>query len=168
MRCEKVQRLISLWLDGMLSENEEHEMTAHLQNCERCKRVLDEWQQIRAMLRSYPSVALSPEFDRKILSRLKTRKISLPPIPSHWLTNPVFRIASSAMGGLVVMALTLLTLMLSSREPLKQNEQMPHWQWHGLGREFVQMLDIELRGEPQWQSGSSSSSSLSPSHSSRC
>lgn len=168
MRCEKVQRMISLWLDGMLSEKEEQEMMAHLQNCERCKQVWDKWQKIRAMLRSYPSITLSPEFDRKILSRLKTRKVPAPPIPSHWLTNPAFRIASSAIGGLVVMALTLLMLMLPSKEPSKPSEQMLYWQWHGLGREFVQMLDAELRGEPQWRGGSSSSSSLLPSRSSRC
>jgi len=168
MRCENFQRLISLWLDGMLNEKDEREMMAHVQNCERCSQVLNEWRQIRVVLRSYPSIALSSDFDRKLLSRLKTRKVSAPPIPSHWLTNPVFRLASSAMGGLVIMALTLLILMLPSREPPKQSKQVPYWQWHMLGREVVQWLDLELRGEMQWRSGLPPSSSLLPSPSYRC
>ncbi|MCS7186875.1 MAG: zf-HC2 domain-containing protein [Armatimonadetes bacterium] len=168
MKCEKAQKLMSLWLDGMLAEKDERVLLAHLQNCEHCREVWHQWEQMRAMLRSYPLITPSPDFDRKVLSRLKTPKAPSSPIPSHWLTSPAFRLASSAVGGLVVMALTLLILMLPVQEQPKPSEQMHHWQWRVLGREVVQWFDFELRGEPKWQGGSSPSSSLLPSRSSRC
>ncbi|MEZ8221495.1 putative zinc-finger [Candidatus Fervidibacteria bacterium JGI MDM2 JNZ-1-D12] len=168
MRCDEAQKLLSLWLDGMLEKEDERKLLVHLQNCEHCRQVWREWEQMRTMLRSYPSVTPSPDFDRKVLSRLKVPKAPAVPIPVQWLSNPAFRLASSAMGGLVIMVLTLLMLMLPSQEPSKRNEQMPYWHWGGLRREVVQWLDAELRGELQWRSGSPSSSSLLPSRSSRC
>jgi Anti sigma-E protein RseA, N-terminal domain. len=71
MRCEKAQRLISLWLDGMLGNEDEQALLAHIENCRHCRQVWRDWEQIRVALRSYPSATLSPEFDRKLLSRLK-------------------------------------------------------------------------------------------------
>lgn len=168
MRCKKAQRLMSLWLDGMLTEKGERALLAHLQNCEHCQQVWRDWEQMRETLRLYPSITPSPEFDRKILSRLKTPKAPAPPLPYHWLTNPAFRLASSAMGGLVIMVLTLLMLMLPTQEPSEQSEQIPYWQRIGFGREVVQWLDIDLGGELKWQSGSPSTSSPLLSRSSRC
>ena len=168
MRCERAQKLLSLWLDGMLAEAEERKLLAHLQNCRHCRQIWEEWERARALLRSYPQISLSPEFDRKVLSRLKTSRSPAPPVPAHWLASPFFRLASSAMGGLVVMALTLLTLMLPSQGQSGRHKETPYWQWQGLGREIVQWLDIELGREKRWQNEPPFTSSLSPSRSSRC
>lgn len=168
MRCDKAQKLMSLWLDGMLTRKDERTLLAHLKNCEHCQQVLHDWEQIREMLRLYPSITPSPEFDRKVLSRIKTPRAPAQPIPSQWLTNPVFRIASSAMGSLVITMLTLLMLMLPTQEPSKQREQIPYWQRSGFGSEVVQWLDKDLGGELRWRSGSPFTSSLSSSRSLRC
>jgi len=168
MRCEKAQRLISLWLDGTLGNEDERALLAHIENCRHCRRVWRDWEQMRSVLRSYPSVTLSPEFDRKLLSRLKAQKATVPPLASHWLSHPAFRLVSSAMCGLLVMALTLLMLMSPTEKPTPQPEWFSHWQWHGLGREVVQWLE-EIEGrERRWQGAPSSSSSHLPSRSFRC
>ena len=159
MKCEKAQQLISLWLDGMLEGEDEQALMAHIENCRHCRQVWRDWEQIRVALRSYPSATLSPEFDRKLLSRLKAKKVPVPPLASHWLSHPAFRLAFSAMCGLFVMALTLLLLMLPSEKPIPQTERFSHWQWHRLGREVVQWLE-EIEGrERRWQGEPSSSSS---------
>ena len=168
MKCEKAQQLISLWLDGMLGNEDEQALMAHIENCRHCRRVWRDWEQIRFALRSYPSATLSPEFDRKILSRLKAKKAPVPPLASHWLSHPAFRLASSAMCGLFVMALTLLMLMLPAEKSTSQPERFSRWQWHGLGREVVQLLE-EIEGrERRWQGAPSSSSSHLPSRSYCC
>jgi len=168
MNCERAQRLISLWLDGMLGSEGERALLAHIENCPDCQRVRTEWEQVRSVLRSYPSVALSPESDRKLLSRLKAHRAPAPPLASQWLSHPAFRLASSAMCGLFIMALTLLMLMLPTEKPTTQPEQFSRWQRHGLGRELVQWLE-EIEGrERRWQGAPSSSSSQLPSRSYRC
>jgi len=168
MRCERAQQLISLWLDGMLEGEGEQALLAHIENCRHCQRIWRDWEQMRVALRSYPLVALSPEFERKLLSRLRVQKAPAPPLASQWLSHPAFRLASSAMCGLFVMALTLLLLMLPNEKTTPQPEQFSRWQRHGLSREFVQLLE-EIEGrEQRWQDAPSSSSSHLPSRSYRC
>lgn len=168
MRCDKAQKLMSFWLDGMLARKDERTLLAHLKSCKHCQQVLHDWEQIRETLRLYPSITPSPEFDRKVLSRIKTPRATAPPITSQWLTNPVLRIASSAMGGLVIMVLTLLMLMPLIQEPSKQREQIPYWQRGGFGSEVVRWLDNDLGGELRWRSSLPSTPSLSSSRSLRC
>ena len=168
MKCKRAQQLISLWLDGMLEGEDEGALLAHIENCQNCRRVWGDWEQIRLALRSYPSVALSPEFDKKFLSRLKAQKAPASPLASQWLSHPAFRLASSAMCGFFIMALTLLLLMLPKEKPTHQTEQFSHPQWLRLGREVVQWLE-EIEGrERKWQGAPSSSSSHLPSRSFCC
>lgn len=161
MQCEKAQRWMSLWLDDMLEEAERQVLLMHLQSCERCQQVWRDWEQMRAAFRAYPSIEPSPDFERRLLVRLKMSKPSVPPVPSHWLMHPVLRIASSALGGLVVAALTLLLLLpftpSSSPSP---PASLLHWrQW----QQYADwILFPEERGRMRWQESSPSQSLQQP------
>lgn len=156
MKCEKAEQLISLWFDGMLSETDEAKLIAHLQTCRQCRQTWSEWERMKAVLRSYPLAEPPSDFNQKILSRIKSPKVSAPPLSSHWLESPAFRLASAAMGGLVVMVLSLAIFML----PLGDRSQQERvFLWINNSRQdIVRWLDIELGRETQWRSG------LSPSY----
>lgn len=152
MKCGKAEQLISLWLDGMLSEIDEAKLIAHLQTCRQCRQTWSEWERMKAVLRSYPSAEPPPDFNRKILSRTKSPKVSAPPLPSHWLKSPVFRLASAAMGGLVVMVLSLAIFTLPSGGHSQQEQTL--WRINNPRQELVRLwLDFEAGRETQWQSG---------------
>lgn len=152
MKCEKAEQLISLWLDGILSETEEAKLIAHLQTCRQCRQTWSEWERMKAVLRSYPSAEPPPDFNRKILSRLKSPKVSAPPLSSHWLKSPAFRLMLAAMGGSVVMILSLVIFMLPSGGHSQQEQTL--WWINSPRQELVRrLLEIDLRRETQWRSG---------------
>ncbi|MGQ9462912.1 MAG: anti-sigma factor family protein [Candidatus Fervidibacter sp.] len=156
MKCEKAEQMISLWLDGMLSETDEAKLIAHLQTCRQCRQTWSEWERMKAVLHSYPLAEPPPDFNREILSRLKSPKVSAPPLSSHWLKSPAFRLASAAMGGLVVMVLSLAIFTLPSGDRSQQERVL--WWINDPRRDIVRWLEFELGGETQWRSG------LSPSY----
>jgi hypothetical protein len=50
MNCREAERLLHLWLDDELDENERRELTAHLAECGDCARKLAEYKHLGALL----------------------------------------------------------------------------------------------------------------------
>lgn len=54
-RCDKLEPLLSAWVDGELRAGERARMATHLQRCPRCRATLHELRVTQSMLRSLPT-----------------------------------------------------------------------------------------------------------------
>lgn len=153
--------MISLWLDGLLLEQEQQALLHHLRSCQACHRFWQELEQAKAILRSYPAIEPLPEFEQRLLGRWRDRKPSAPPVPAQWLSQPAVRLFSSAVGGMLIAVLTFL--MLARLSP--PAEAPAYWLRAWLDASVAQLLDFGR--EQQWQKDELPSSSQLPSRSYR-
>ena len=72
MRHEEIQRLLHIYLDGMLNEAHRAEVESHLCICENCRRELDYLQVVMKGIETYPLLETPPNFAEDIISTLQT------------------------------------------------------------------------------------------------
>ena len=69
---EEIQRLLHIYLDGMLNEAQHAEMESHLRTCENCRRELDYLQVVMRGIETYPLLETPPNFAEDVISTLQT------------------------------------------------------------------------------------------------
>ena len=71
--CRKNQKLLSAYVDGMLSEKAKKYFTGHLDSCPECRQALKELELLRELLREFPEKHPGPGFETAILSRVREK-----------------------------------------------------------------------------------------------
>ena len=72
MGHEEIQRLLHIYLDGMLNETQRAEVESHLRLCEDCKRELDYLRVVTRGIETYPLMEAPPNFAEDVISTLQT------------------------------------------------------------------------------------------------
>ncbi len=95
MKCEEIERIISVNIDGALDRSELEQLKAHLATCVGCNSIYKEWQAMDRLLKD-------------TLSDRPRRAINLPiePRPKLWLTISI----AAAAGIILVIAISILSL----------------------------------------------------------
>ena len=114
--CQEIRGHFSDYLDGLCSREALRSLRYHLSHCDACSRELEQWQQVRADLRSLPRrevpakhtlrlrVALSQELHRNLLGRLWVR-----------LENVLRPVLLPASAGVALTAIICFGLIIDSR-----------------------------------------------------
>src|ERR671925_400139 len=68
MNCERVEELLSAYLDNALAFEEWREVTAHIQTCTKCSAVLTEFSRNDALISHLPRVSPDPALRNRIFS----------------------------------------------------------------------------------------------------
>ena len=68
MECDRMEALISPYLDGDLSAAEKAAVEAHLHDCPRCREMLALLREVSASLRAFPEFEISPDLQRRLLA----------------------------------------------------------------------------------------------------
>ena len=68
MECERMETLISPYLDGDLGSVEKASVETHLHDCTRCREMLALLREVSASLRNLPEVEISPDLQRRLLA----------------------------------------------------------------------------------------------------
>ncbi len=72
MNCQKIERLLSAYIDNELSGRDMFKVRAHLSECTHCQTMLSEVESIRERVRALSSLKASSELENKLrLSVLK-------------------------------------------------------------------------------------------------
>ena len=72
MRHEEIQRLLHIYLDGMLNEKQRAEVESHLRLCENCRRELDYLRVVTRGIETYPQLEAPENFAEDVISTLQT------------------------------------------------------------------------------------------------
>ncbi len=72
MGHEEIQRLLHIYLDGMLNERQRAKVESHLRTCEECKREFDYLRIATRAIETYPLLEASPNFAEDVISTLQT------------------------------------------------------------------------------------------------
>ena len=117
MEHEKYIDLISDERDGLLSDGERAELTAHLAGCGDCRAAKDRWQGYAKTLfaaPAKPSAEDSRRFARIVMARIRQES---PMAPSWWTSWSLDRWLVPALSAGVVAAALLIALAPSSQGP---------------------------------------------------
>lgn len=84
MRCTAVEKLLPLYVEGDLFEQEANEVRAHISSCEGCRRLAQEFQASQRRLQSFAAPEFDEEFYRSIrgavLTEIRARPSSRPSV----------------------------------------------------------------------------------------
>ncbi len=96
MTCKKIQRHLSAYADGELSEELAREVEAHVTGCARCAAELARLQRVWQLLGTLPPVQAPPFFSARVLARTRERRRStLGRLRELLLTRPLVPVAIS-------------------------------------------------------------------------
>ena len=68
MECERMETLISPYLDGELGSVDKAAVETHLHGCTRCQEMLALLREVSVSLRNLPEVEISPDLQRRLLA----------------------------------------------------------------------------------------------------
>jgi len=74
MKCQIVQEKIDLYLDGSLSEREQHELINHMNTCIRCKKFYEGRKAIRSHIDEFPRMRAPEDFVLRVKEKIETQK----------------------------------------------------------------------------------------------
>ncbi len=103
MNCQRVQKALSDYSDGLLTPTKTEEIREHLVSCVPCRARCQSFQNMLSGLHTLPPIAPSTDFDLRLQRRL--HEISAERSPrkhSNWLT-PLYRVLIPSMVGLVLL-----------------------------------------------------------------
>ncbi len=74
MNCERIEELLSLYLEGALSPKEKNAVEKHLDSCSACAQLLDALRDTCRALASIPELEVSPGLLSRLAAIPKTKK----------------------------------------------------------------------------------------------
>ncbi len=108
MDCKKVQNLITHFFENDLNKDQVEEMEKHIESCNECNAVFDEYQTVFENMNNSPVIAPSKNLKKGFLEMLENQKLELKhqsrPLVK-WHNTIAFKIAASIMllfGGYLV------------------------------------------------------------------
>ncbi|MBO9403578.1 MAG: zf-HC2 domain-containing protein [Thermomicrobium sp.] len=106
-RCRRYRHLLSLYLDGELSAEDERRLRAHLAECTDCRRLLEDYRALRERIRRLPPVPPPPQHLRDDL----WQRIAADERQHRRTQRFHLAVASSALG-VIVLLVALLSASL--------------------------------------------------------
>lgn len=79
MKCEEVDKLLSLYIDDMLDEDIKEDVTSHIDSCNRCREEFYGLKNTLELLKELPEKELPPGFQERLNSRLQVTEIEARP-----------------------------------------------------------------------------------------
>ena len=67
MNCEQMNELLSAWLDGELSENEQRQMQAHLEQCAQCRALFEQLQALHTSFSDLEELPAPEGFAQRVM-----------------------------------------------------------------------------------------------------
>ena len=77
MKCKQAQKLLYNFLTHSLEEEERQLVKEHMEACRKCQDKLKDMKATIAMMDTWKSPAISPNFEEKVLQRIRQRKTKL-------------------------------------------------------------------------------------------
>lgn len=86
--CERAWELLSLQLDGALSQQEEQELEEHLEHCPACRKEREELTRMNQALRGLGEMEAPADFTRRVMDQVRTESQEKPKVvPLHRRTQ---------------------------------------------------------------------------------
>ena len=76
MNCEQMNELLSAWLDGELSGNEQRQMQAHLEQCAQCWALFEQLQALHTSFAELEEIPAPDGFAEGVMNRVKAESES--------------------------------------------------------------------------------------------
>lgn len=73
MTCQKIEILLSAYIDGEVTGEEKHLVDTHLQQCAACRTLLAEFSQLHLLYQDLEERAAPRDFRQRVTQRLETR-----------------------------------------------------------------------------------------------
>jgi predicted anti-sigma-YlaC factor YlaD len=91
MKCSKIQKKLSAYLDNEVSQTEKGIIEAHLASCSVCQSALQDFSMINDELKLVPGMEVPPYFSTRLKQRIKDQHGVMPILERiRRLTLPVF------------------------------------------------------------------------------
>lgn len=84
MKCKKIKRMISLYIDGELKPGNEKKLLAHLESCESCQKEKEKMECINQLLLPPKEIQPSPYFVSRVKQKITSSK-TMVFYPASWL-----------------------------------------------------------------------------------
>ena len=117
MDCQKAERLISLYTDGELKENQEKELIAHTNVCQQCRKEMELTMKVLEELPAYRPPDVSPYFLEGIKAKIAQQRKTVPAYA--WVSLSITIIFSFIAGALLGNA---YWIQVSNSEPASVEE----------------------------------------------
>ncbi len=91
MRCCRIKKRISSFIDGEIQGKEKAKIEAHLNSCPECRNEAEKLKQVNMILDTMPSVSTPPFLANRVLARVKgeineKRSLNFLPAWMRWAT----------------------------------------------------------------------------------
>ncbi|MEA3422913.1 MAG: DUF4349 domain-containing protein [Bacillota bacterium] len=149
MKCEDIRKNLDLFIDSeILSDEERKEISAHLDQCEDCKREYEEMRKIKEELKALGDVELPENFHDDLMNKLKgTNKKSQPFMQKHYKW---FAAAAAVMllGIMTTAGMLFLPFGFKSEAPMAMYEKSMDSNFaEPSAVEFTESLDYDRAGD---------------------
>lgn len=128
MECKKYSELISAYVDGMLSPQEQEKLMAHLKVCETCSEEMSALKQMKALLEQIEEPELPNEFHEELMKRIKQEEKSTTVHAFKWKWQYSGALVATLMVGILGISQihSLDRQSRSSTEPIAVAEAGPY------------------------------------------
>ncbi len=120
MKCDKIQPMLSAFIDNALSARDTWEVDRHLAECHECQRNLNEMKCTIKLLHDIPSFEVSADFDAKLQEKLS----ELQPKPDRFMwikgLSRMFRPRLlPAWGAASILGILLVMMVFFNQKPIR-------------------------------------------------
>lgn len=103
-KCEHIIELISLYIDGELSDAEKHQFEEHINSCIKCKEEFDCQMEIINLCKNIEDVELPEDFNKQLHQKLVKEKQGKGPL--FWMNSKYIKLASSIAAAFILIFVT--------------------------------------------------------------
>lgn len=125
MKCGRVEELIPLYVESDLDQNQSHAISLHLESCQACNGLLNEYRDSQQWMKSQTTAEFSDDFfdeiRRSVLAQVeeKPRISCMQVIINQWRSAPAMALATAIL--ILIGGITLyLYLGKQAANPLKE------------------------------------------------
>lgn len=127
MDCEKIQELLTLYIEGEVTDEEKNRIELHLQQCSPCSIEMKQLKQTMSLLSEKEMVSLPTDFEVQLKERLKQEKKDISQKKSHVSILKKFiskyKLPTAAAAGLLfVVMISQSFFQFKASEDIKINE----------------------------------------------
>jgi hypothetical protein len=109
MRCKKAKKLISDYVDGELNSTERSSLEGHLESCEECRKILEDYKSIAGAAQKLDAGSPSPYLWTRIKQRIEASVPSYEGIKrSRWGWSPQLKYAVGLLSVLLIVGAAVI------------------------------------------------------------